>query len=90
MQNIIDYFNTFLHVIFGNSVSLYSPSVVIDWINEAGELASSLENFIIILSQNIQYLLSLFVWVWFAVLTVNLLLIFPYRWIRSVIRKCRL
>lgn len=91
MSNIISYFNTFLNVLFGSSLTLYSPAVLISvWSSAvtAGIDASSFEVFFLSVIQSPSFVFSCFVWVFFAILTVNLLLIFPYHWIRSVIRKC--
>ena len=96
MVNILAYLNTFFNYIFGIEELLLTPSVCI---SSLSSLWSSILNNSDVTYKLFAYLgalvsqpalvLSVFVWVWFAILALHLLLIFPYRWLRSVIRKCR-
>lgn len=88
MQNIVDYFNTFLDIIFDGSFNLVSPDVLLSTLIRTSSWKTSIWDCIVFFISNPHLIFSFFVWSWFAVLTINLLLIFPYKWIRSVIRKC--
>ena len=99
MLNIIDYFNTFLEVIFGSfnsnlNVELLDPHITMNilgnWFRQSS--TGDLWKFLTYMFNNTDWpsvLLSLFVWSWFAWLTVNLLLIWPFKWLRSVINRCK-
>ena len=85
MQNIITYFNTFLNVIFGSRIFIVSPADLLDWFinNPPADLWGLIVSFL----QRPPYLISLVVWSWFAWLSFHLLLIWPFKWIRSVVTR---
>ncbi len=92
MFNIIQYFNSFTNLIFGvnnNFFYLMTPTNCFNYLSTFAS-SSSFEQFIVSLFGQPALIFSLIVWVWFVWLTIHLLLIWPFNWIRSIIRKCRL
>lgn len=99
MQNIVNYFNSVLGVIFGSSHG--SPRLnLLPYDSFISELNLFFENsidsgsfdllrFIGEFLSSPSMIFSAFVWAWFAILTFKLLLVYPFNWLRSIIRKCR-
>lgn len=89
MQNILDYFNTFLDIIFDGGLTLSSPSGMLLTIYNYASSSSSIEDFILKVLGNLSIIFNLIVWIWFAWLTIHLLIIWPFNWLRSVIKRCK-
>jgi len=86
MNSIVDYFNSLLSYIFGNNLILYNPGRVLNWIHTSASDASSIEGFILGLLSEFDFAFSAIVWFWFAWLSIHLLLILPFKWLRSVFK----
>lgn len=87
MQNIVDYFYYVLRVIFGNGFSVYSPAECLGHISEIAESSSTLESFLLGFLTRPELFLSYFVWTWFAILVFKLLLVYPFKWFKSVVKR---
>lgn len=89
MQNILDYFNSVIYAIFGSNsfFALLSPNTVYRFLSNPDSPFLSLEDFILRVLSNPSFIFSFFVWTWFAVLVFKLLLVYPFKWIRSVIKR---
>lgn len=86
MSNILAYFNAFLDVIFDGALVLYSPATVISYLANIN-YTSGLEPFILNVLHHPEYFLSYVVWVWFACLSFKLLLILPYKFFKSLVKR---
>lgn len=93
MSNIQTYIQTVLNAIFGGQFTFYLPYQVFGWLSnlfvDAMVASSPLEYFFLSLVTQPQYIFSLFIWLWFAFLVFRLTILFPYNWLRSIIRKCK-
>lgn len=94
MYNILQYFNSLLSYIFGNANSsfmrLNTPGEVITFLRGLS-LSSGLDGFFDIINALVTeppILFSLIVWCLFGWFVLHLLLIYPFKWFRSVIRRC--
>lgn len=91
MTNILAYINYFTNFLFGVDL-LLTPSQFISQMGEIFTFSGSihLADIIANILANPSLVFSGFVWVLFAIFTIKLLLVLPYRFAKAVIRKCRI
>lgn len=90
MQSIVDYFNAFTQVIFGLNL-LITPRQLFDWYNTIfTQWTASGSDFSWFVGKFIQYpdkIFSSIVWFWFLWLTFYLLILCPFKWFRSLVKR---
>lgn len=85
MENIVTYLNYFTQLIFGIDLVL-TPTTLIE---NLSDLPANLYDLPGTLLAQPATLFSLAVWTFFAILLVRLLLVAPYRFARSLLRRLK-
>lgn len=91
MYNLQSYLQTVLDAIFGGQFTFYLPYQSFGWLSnrfaDAMSSTSPVEYFVLSLVSQPQYVFSLFVWLWFAVLIFKLTILLPFKFLKSVVKR---